>query len=159
VNSIAMMSARVYFAMAREKLFFRRLGNVHPRYRTPGAALVVQGAWASILVFSGTFDQLTDMLIFVSWIFYALAAFSVFTLRKKMPDAPRPYRVWGYPVTPILFVLFASVYIVFTLYSDISNYTSGRSPIINSVMGLLWVALGIPGYLYWNRKSKKETEG
>jgi APA family basic amino acid/polyamine antiporter len=159
VNSIAMTSARVYFAMAREKLFFRRLGNVHPRYRTPGAALVVQGAWASILVFSGTFDQLTDMLIFVSWIFYALAAFSVFTLRKKMPDAPRPYRVWGYPVTPILFVLFASVYIVFTLYSDISNYTSGRSPIINSVMGLLWVALGIPGYLYWNRKSKKETEG
>jgi len=159
VNSIAMTSARVYFAMAREKLFFRRLGNVHPRYRTPGAALVVQGAWASILVFSGTFDQLTDMLIFVSWIFYALAAISVFTLRKKMPDAPRPYRVWGYPVTPILFVLFASVYIVFTLYSDISNYTSGRSPIINSVMGLLWVALGIPGYLYWNRKSKKETEG
>jgi APA family basic amino acid/polyamine antiporter len=76
-----------------------------------------------------------------------------------MPDAPRPYRVWGYPVTPILFVLFASVYIVFTLYSDISNYTSGRAPIINSVMGLLWVALGIPGYLYWNRKSKKETEG
>jgi len=157
VNSIAMMSARVYFAMAREKLFFRKLGRIHPRFRTPGPALIVQGAWAAVLVFSGTFDQLTDMLIFVSWIFYALAAASVFTLRKRMPDTPRPYKVWGYPVTPILFVLFASVYIVFTLYSDIANFAAGRAPIINSVMGLFWVALGVPGYLYWNRKRNKEA--
>ncbi|MDP2914436.1 MAG: amino acid permease [Candidatus Aminicenantes bacterium] len=157
VNSIAMMSARVYFAMAREKLFFRKLGRIHPRFRTPGTALIVQGAWAAVLVFSGTFDQLTDMLIFVSWIFYALAAASVFTLRKRMPDTPRPYKVWGYPVTPILFVLFASVYIVFTLYSDIASFAAGRAPIINSVMGLFWVALGVPGYLYWNRKRKKES--
>jgi APA family basic amino acid/polyamine antiporter len=157
VNSIAMMSARVYFAMAREKLFFRKLGRIHPRFRTPGAALIVQGAWAAVLVFSGTFDQLTDMLIFVSWIFYALAAASVFTLRKRMPDTPRPYKVWGYPVTPILFVLFASVYIVFTLYSDITSFAAGRAPIINSVMGLFWVALGVPGYLYWNRKRNKES--
>jgi APA family basic amino acid/polyamine antiporter len=157
VNSIAMMSSRVYFAMSREKLFFRRLGNIHPRYRTPGAALIVQGCWASVLVFSGTFDQLTDMLIFVSWIFYAMAAASVFTLRKRMPGAPRPYKVWGYPLTPIIFVLFASVYIVFTLYSDISNYVSGKAPIINSVMGLFWVALGVPGYIYWNSKKKKKS--
>jgi APA family basic amino acid/polyamine antiporter len=156
VNSIAMMSARVYFAMAREKLFFRKLGDIHPRYRTPGKALIVQGVWGSVLVFSGTFDQLTDMLIFVSWIFYALAAASVFTLRRRMPDAPRPYRVWGYPVTPILFVLFAAVYIVFTLYSDIANYAAGRAPIINSLMGLVWVALGVPGYVYWSRKRKRE---
>jgi APA family basic amino acid/polyamine antiporter len=157
VNSIAMSSARVYFAMAREKLFFRRLGDIHPRYRTPAVALVVQGCWASILVFSGTFDQLTDMLIFVSWIFYALAAASVFTLRRRMPDTPRPYRVWGYPVTPVLFVAFASVYIVFTLYSDITSYVHGQAPIINSVMGLFWVALGVPGYLYWSRKRKKDV--
>ncbi|MGA2587765.1 MAG: amino acid permease [Candidatus Aminicenantales bacterium] len=157
VNSTAMMSARVYFAMAREKLFFRKLGYIHPRFRTPGTALIVQGAWAAVLVFSGTFDQLTDMLIFVSWVFYALAAASVFTLRKRMPDTPRPYKVWGYPVTPILFVLFASVYIVFTLYSDITSFAAGRAPIINSVMGLFWVALGVPGYLYWNRKRNKES--
>jgi len=157
VNSIAMMSARVYFAMAREKLFFRGLGHIHPRFRTPSTALIVQGVWAAVMVFSGTFDQLTDMLIFVSWIFYAMAAASVFTLRKRMPDTPRPYRVWGYPVTPILFVLFASVYIVFTLYSDITNFRNGTAPIINSVMGLLWVAIGIPGYIYWSRKSKRES--
>ncbi len=74
VNGTTMMSARVYFAMAREGLFFRSLGEVHPRFRTPGRSLVVQGIWTSMLVLSGTFDQLTDMLIFVSWIFYALAA-------------------------------------------------------------------------------------
>jgi len=157
VNSIAMMSARVYFAMAREKLFFRKLGRIHPRFRTPSTALIVQGIWATVMVFSGTFDQLTDMLIFVSWIFYAMAAASVFTLRKRMPDTPRPYKVWGYPFTPVIFVLFASVYIVFTLYSDITNYANGQAPIINSVMGLVWVALGVPGYLYWNRKRKKEA--
>jgi APA family basic amino acid/polyamine antiporter len=156
VNSIAMSSARVYFAMAREKLFFRRLGTIQPRFSTPGAALIAQGLWASLLVFSGTFDQLTDMLIFVSWTTYALAAASVFIFRRKMPDEPRPYKVWGYPVTPVLFVAFASVYLVFTLVSDITAYAAGRAPIINSLMGLVWVALGIPGYLFWNRRRKKE---
>jgi APA family basic amino acid/polyamine antiporter len=154
-NGITMMSARVYFAMAREKLFFRRLGNVHPRHRTPGASLILQGIWASVLVLSGTFDQLTDMLIFVSWIFYALGALSVFTLRKRMPEFPRPYKVWGYPYTPIIFIFFASVYVVFTLYSDIMNYTSGKIPLINSLMGLAWVAIGIPGFIYWSLKQKK----
>jgi APA family basic amino acid/polyamine antiporter len=152
VNGTTMMSARVYFAMAREGLFFRSLGEVHPRFRTPARSLVVQGIWTSILVLSGTFDQLTDMLIFVSWIFYALAAASVFTLRRRMPDTPRPYRVWGYPWTPILFIAFASVYVVFTLYTDILNFRKGETPLVNSLMGLVWVALGIPGYLYWSLK-------
>ncbi len=149
-NGILMMSARVPFAMARESHFFKSLGVVHPKFRTPGAALVAQGIWASILVLSGTFDQLTDMLIFVSWIFYAAAAYSVIILRKKMPDAPRPYRVWGYPFTPILFVFFSAVYVVFTLYNDITAFSKGEVPLINSVMGVLLVAIGIPGYLYWN---------
>lgn len=151
-NGILMMSARVPFAMAREKLFFNRLGDVHPKFRTPGAALVAQGIWASILVLSGTFDQLTDMLIFVSWIFYAAAAYSVILLRKKMPDAPRPYRVWGYPYVPILFVVFSAIYVAFTLYNDISAFNNGQTPLINSVMGVLLVAIGIPGYLFWNKK-------
>ncbi len=159
VNGTTMMSARVSYAMAHERFFFHRLADVHPRFHTPGKALVVQGIWTSVLVLSGTFDQLTDMLIFVSWIFYALAAASVFTLRRRMPDAPRPYRVWGYPVTPILFVGFASVYVVFTLYTDIENYRNGTSPLINSLMGLVWVALGIPGYLYWSRRRRNPSSG
>jgi basic amino acid/polyamine antiporter, APA family len=157
VNGTLMMSARVYYAMAREKLFFRRLQNVHPRFRTPGPSLIVQGVWTSVLILSGTFDQLTDMLIFVSWIFYAAAALSVIVLRKTMPAHERPYRVWGYPAVPIVFILFAMVYVVFTLYSDIFNYMNGRAPLINSLFGLLLVALGIPGYLFWKRRKAKEA--
>jgi APA family basic amino acid/polyamine antiporter len=157
VNGTTMMSARIYFAMAREKLFFRRLAEVHPRFHTPGNSLLLQGAWASLLVLSGSFDQLTNMLIFVNWIFYTLAAISVFALRKRMPDAPRPYKVWGYPATPIIFIVFASLYVLFTLYTDIRSYRNGSSPLINSLMGLIWVALGIPGYLWWSYSRKRET--
>lgn len=153
VNGTVMMSARVYYAMSKEGLFFKRLKNVHPRFKTPAASLWAQGIWASILVLSGTFDQLTDMLIFVSWIFYAAAAYGVIVLRKKMPEVERPYRVWGYPVIPILFVLFSAVYIVFTLYSDITSYIDGRVPLINSLMGIILMVIGIPGYLYWKRKN------
>lgn len=157
VNGTLMMSARVYYAMAKEKLFFKKLQNVHPRFRTPGPSLIVQGIWASVLILSGTFDQLTDMLIFVSWIFYAAAALSVIVLRRKMPDHERPYRVWGYPLVPVLFIIFASIYVVFTLYSDIVNFSSGRAPLINSLFGMLLVAAGIPGYLYWKRRKNKES--
>ncbi len=154
-NGTLMMSARVYYAMAREKLFFQKLQNVHPRFRTPGPSLVIQGIWTSILILSGTFDQLTDMLIFVSWIFYAAAALGVIVLRRKMPERERPYKVRGYPAIPVLFIVFAMIYVVFTLYSDISNYMSGRAPLINSLFGLLLVALGIPGYLFWKRRKRK----
>jgi APA family basic amino acid/polyamine antiporter len=157
VNGTLMMSARVYYAMAKEKLFFKKLQNVHPRFRTPGPSLIVQGIWTSVLILSGTFDQLTDMLIFVSWIFYAAAALGVIVLRRKMPGHERPYKVWGYPAVPVLFVIFAMVYVVFTLYSDIANFTSGRAPLINSLLGLLLVAAGIPGYLFWKRRKNKEA--
>jgi APA family basic amino acid/polyamine antiporter len=156
VNGTVMMSARVYYAMSKEGLFFNRLKYVHPRFKTPGPSLVVQGLWASILVLSGTFDQLTDMLIFVSWIFYASAAYGVIILRKKMPDVERPYRVWGYPVVPALFVIFAMIYVVFTLYSDIDKFVKGEVPLINSAMGLILIAIGIPGYIYWKRKSARQ---
>jgi len=155
VNGTLMMSARVYYAMAKEKLFFRKLQHVHPRYRTPGPSLVLQAAWTAILILSGTFDQLTDMLIFVSWIFYAAAAASVIVLRRKLPDHERPYKVWGYPLVPLLFIVFAMIYVVFTMYSDIVNFTSGRAPLINSLLGLLLVAAGIPGYLYWKSRKKR----
>jgi basic amino acid/polyamine antiporter, APA family len=155
VNGTIMMTARVHYSMAREGLFFKKIGEINPRFKTPGPSLVLQGIWSSLLVLSGTFDQLTDMLIFVSWIFYAAGAFGVIVLRRKMPDAHRPYRVWGYPAVPILFVLFASMFVVFTLYSDITAFLGGRAPLINSLMGVLLVSLGIPGYLYWDRKRRK----
>jgi APA family basic amino acid/polyamine antiporter len=152
VNGTIMMSARVHYAMAKEGLFFRTISKVHPKFKTPTLSLFWQGVWSAIMVFSGTFDQLTDMIMFVSWVFYAMAAFAVFMLRKKWPDHERPYKVWGYPVVPILFVLFASIYIVFTLYSDITSFIKGDTPLINSLMGVLLIAIGIPGYVYWSRK-------
>jgi APA family basic amino acid/polyamine antiporter len=151
-NGTIMMSARVAFAMSRDGLFFRKIGFINPRFNTPGSSLILQGIWSSLLVLSGTFDQLTDMLIFVSWIFYGAAAFGVIILRKKMPDAPRPYKVWGYPYIPLLFIMFALIFVIFTLYSDILSFQTGKSPLINSLMGVALVAFGIPGYLYWRKK-------
>jgi APA family basic amino acid/polyamine antiporter len=155
VNGSIMMTARVPYAMAKDGLFFRTLKTVHPKFNTPMKALVFQGCWACVLVFSGTFDQLTDMIVFVSWVFYGAATLGVFLLRRKWPDVERPYKVWGYPVVPLLFILFSALFLVFTLYSDISSYLDGSSPLINSVMGILLVAIGIPGYMYWNKKNYK----
>jgi APA family basic amino acid/polyamine antiporter len=154
-NGTIMVSSRVYFAMARRKMFFSPIGRIHPRFRTPGNALVLQASWTAILVISGTFDILTDMLIFVSWIFYALGAFGVFVLRKKMPNARRPYRVIGYPYIPMIFVIFAFGFVIFTLYNDINNYVNGNSRIINSLFGLLLTFIGIPIYFYFKKKQKE----
>jgi len=157
VNGTIMMSARVHFAMSKEGLFFKGLKNVHPKFNTPANSLLIQGIWASIMVFSGTFDQLTDMIIFVSWIFYGTAAFGVFMLRKRWPERYRPYKVWGYPIVPLLFVLFSLIYVVFTLYTDVLNFVDGKSPLINSIMGVVLVSLGIPGYIYWKKKKNNSS--
>jgi basic amino acid/polyamine antiporter, APA family len=164
-NGTILASARVYFSMARHNVFPRFLGNVHPRYRTPAASLVVQCVWSVLLLLSGTFDNLTDMLIFVSWIFYAAGAYGVFVLRRKMPDAPRPYRVPLYPVLPWVFVIFAVAYLVFTIYNDITGYqaalAAGQPARINSAIGLVLVLIGTPVYFYYRsrRESLESPEG
>lgn len=150
-NGTIMASARVYYAMAHRGMFFQKIGNIHPKFFTPANALWIQLFWSALLVLSGTFDILTDMLIFVSWIFYALGAYGVFILRKKMPDTPRPYKVWGYPYVPIIFIIFAFFFVVFTLYNDIISYIDGRSQLINSVFGLLLLATGIPFYFLFKK--------
>jgi APA family basic amino acid/polyamine antiporter len=144
-NCQLMPHSRVYFAMARDGLFFRPAAAVHPRYRTPAGALLIQGVWSSLLVLSGTFDQLTDMVIFASFIFYGSTAFGVFVLRRSMPDAPRPYRVPGYPFVPALFVAFCVVLVVVTIV---------QSP-RNAGIGLALILTGIPMYYVW--KSRPEV--
>lgn len=155
-NGTIMVSARVYFAMSQRKMFFPAIGKVHEKWHTPSNALMLQAVWSSVLVLSGTFDVLTDMLIFVSWIFYAIGAIGVFVLRKKMPDAERPYKVWGYPYVPAIFVVFATAFVIATLYNDIQMYMDGRTEIINSLFGLLLCAMGIPLYFYFKRKRDNE---
>jgi APA family basic amino acid/polyamine antiporter len=147
-------TARVSFAMAREKQFFETVGRIHPRFGTPANALLLHGLWTSLLVLSGSFDTLTDMLIFVSWLFYGLSALGVFILRKKMPYALRPYRVWGYPYVPALFVLFTVAYLMSTLIHDIAAYQSGQTIIINSVFGIALTLIGLPLYWYYRRRMR-----
>jgi basic amino acid/polyamine antiporter, APA family len=156
-NGNILPCARITFAMAGENKFFPWAGKVHPRFHTPANALLLQGVWACLFVLSGSFDMLTDMFVFVSWMFYGFGAYGIFILRKKMPDAERPYRVWGYPVVPVIFILFAAFYFAVTLHTDITNYIAGKTVFINSVFGLVITSLGIPLYWYFRRKNNTES--
>jgi APA family basic amino acid/polyamine antiporter len=130
--------------MARDGLFFRSAAAVSPHYRTPGGSIILLCLWSCVVVLSGWFDDLYNFVIFGSWILYLLTALSVFVLRKKQPNLPRPYRVIGYPFVPILFVLVAGLLLVSTLQ------TRPRE----SLMGLVLMALSIPFYFFW-RKEKR----
>jgi basic amino acid/polyamine antiporter, APA family len=129
---------------------------VHPRFHTPAASLVVQGVWSVLLLLSGTFDTLTDTLIFVSWIFYAAGAYGLFVLRRKEPEAPRPYKVPGYPIIPWVFIIFAIIYLCFTIYNDVEGYrraiAEGKPAIINSAFGAALVLMGTPIYFYYRAR-------
>jgi basic amino acid/polyamine antiporter, APA family len=161
INGNGMSEARVTFAMARQKLFFSWAGKEHPRFHTPGNALLMHGALAFLFILTGSFDMLADIFTFVAWLVYLLGAVGIFVLRKKMPGLPRPYKVWGYPWIPSLFILFAAFYVVSTIWNDINNYISGQTPVINSLLGLAISALGIPLFWYFKRKtpgSRREIE-
>lgn len=136
LNGSILTNARIPFAMARAGFFFPRIGRLHPRSAVPVAAIVLQAVWASVLAVSGSFDQLTDYVVFASWIFYAATTASVFVLRRTMPDAPRPYHTLGYPVVPLLFVLVSGWLLVNTLFTHRTE----------SVIGLGLIALGLPVY-------------
>jgi len=155
-NATILASARVYFSMAHRNVFPRFLGRAHPRFHTPGASLVIQGLWSVLLLFSGTFDTLTDTLIFVSWIFYAAGAYGVFILRRKEPNAPRAYKVPGYPIVPWIFIGFSILYLALTIYNDISDYqtaiAAGKHGIINSALGVALVLIGTPIYFFYRSR-------
>jgi APA family basic amino acid/polyamine antiporter len=144
VNGMILAGARVYYAMARDGLFFRWCGLVHPRFRTPHLSLLFQAAWAVLLVLLGTYEQLFTYVIFAGWIFYALTVFGVFILRRTKPDLRRPYRVTGYPFVPAAFLIAAAGFILNTLLAR---------P-LEAGVGCGIVALGIPAYLVWKRRSR-----
>lgn len=148
VNSNVMTTARVFFAMAKDKLFVRQMADVHPKYRTPAKALVIQAVWACLLTLSGTFDQLFTYVMFAGWIFYALGAAGVFILRRKFPRTRRPYSVPGYPWVPIVFVGVATWFVINTLVSQTAD----------SMVGVLLLGLGVPFYLYWKRTMLQSVE-
>lgn len=152
-NANVLATSRVTFAMGENKLF-AWAGKVQPKYHTPGNALILNAVWTCILIMSGSFDMLTDMLIFVSWFFYGMSALGVFLLRKKMKTFLRSYKVWGYPVVPMLFVAFVAFFLCSTVYTDIVNYNKGTAPVINSVLGIIITCSGIPVYLLSKKKKQ-----
>jgi APA family basic amino acid/polyamine antiporter len=141
-HGVMLTMPRVYFAMARDGVFFRQLGEIHPTYGTPASAVIGGGLVAAVLAMLGTFEQLLNYVVFVGWIFYALGAASIFVFRRTLPDAPRPFRVPGYPWTPLLFILSAVAIVLNTIVSQ---------PLRQTVMGLGMVGLGLPAYWFWQR--------
>ena len=111
-NGVLLTASRLYFTMANDRLFFKQAKVVHPKFKTPSASLVIQGVWSSLLVLSGSFDMLTDMLVFAAFLYYGAMAAGVFVLRKTEPNSPRPIKAFGYPVLPALFILFCVVLVV-----------------------------------------------
>jgi APA family basic amino acid/polyamine antiporter len=141
LNGMILMNARVPFAMARDGLFFRQLGDLNLTTGVPVTAIWVQAVWASVLALSGTFDQITTFAIFALWIFFALVGSSLFVLRRKLPAAPRRYRTPGYPVVPIVFVLVA----VWLVINSLKAYP------VESAAGLFLIALGLPFFFFFRR--------
>ncbi|MEO6390640.1 MAG: APC family permease, partial [Pyrinomonadaceae bacterium] len=144
LHTSILTGARVPYAMARDRMFFDRLARLSPRTHVPIGALIVQGFWACVLALSGSFDTLTDYVIFGSWIFYGLTTASVFVFRRTMPDAPRPYRAWGYPVVPALFLLVTALLLINTL----------RTATKQAVIGIVLIALGLPVYYYFVHRNR-----
>jgi basic amino acid/polyamine antiporter, APA family len=155
-NAVILTSARVYFSMGEGGAAPSFLGRAHPRFHTPAASLVAQALWSILLLFSGTFDTLTDTLIFVSWFFYVANAGAVIVLRRREPNAARPFRVPWYPFIPVVFIAFGCVYLVLTLWNDVAAYrkaiAAGQPALLNSALGLALVFVGTPIYFFYRRR-------
>ncbi len=143
LNGAIFVGPRVYYAMARDGVFFSKVGEVHPRFGTPAFAILLQAVWASLLAMSGSYEQLFTYVVFVSFIFWIAATASVFVLRVRRPDLPRPYRTWGYPIVPLVFIIATSAIMINTLIAR---------P-VESLAGLAITTLGVPVYQYWRRRS------
>src|SRR3990172_8973619 len=135
--------------MAWGGLFFPWAGRVHSRFGTPLAALLAQGVWSAVLALTGTYEQLITYVVFASWIFYAMSCGAVIRLRQRVPDAARPYRVWGYPATPVIFIAFAAWLVGMTI---------AETP-VESLVGAGIVLAGVPAYWYWARKGEPAPSG
>jgi len=148
INGCFLTSPRIYFAQARDGLFFSKFAEVHPRFSTPAFSIVAQAVWAVVLVVSGTYETLLDYAMFALWISYALMVAGMMVLRRKQPLLERPYRMWGYPVTPLLFLAVAAGFLVNTLIEK-------PGP---SLAGLLLIATGVPVYFVWRKSNRRTAE-
>ena len=141
LNGNILVGPRISFAMAKDELFFSKAADVHPKFHTPGNAIMIQGLWASVLVLSGTFEEIITLVVFVNFMMWIAASSTVFVLRKKQPELERPYKVWGYPYVPAFFIIFSSAIMINTFFESPQQ----------SLMGIGLTLLGIPAYLYWKK--------
>ena len=148
ISAMVLAGPRVYYAMAQDGQFFARLGRVHPRFRTPVAAIVAQSVWAGVLVLTGTFEQLVAYTGFAVVLFAGVAVTAVFVLRRRAPRAPRPFRAWGYPAAPFVFVAASALMVGNAIWRDPGT----------SAAGLLVIAAGVPVHLFFRRRAKR-SEG
>jgi APA family basic amino acid/polyamine antiporter len=145
VSIYTLTAPRIYYAMAADGVFFKKVAEIHPRFHTPAFSIAFQSLWAVVLIlFWGTFENLISYVVFTDWIFFALAGASVIVLRHKMPDAPRPYRVPGYPWVPLFFVGTSVWFVVMTLIQKPAQ----------AIAGLLFLGLGVPVYYAWKKRAK-----
>lgn len=142
IHGCILSGPRCLYAAGADGTFAKTFGNVHSRFHTPAVAIVTLGIWGALLTLSGTYDQIISYVVFGSWGFYALTALSVIFLRRKMPDAPRPYKAWGYPYTTILFVAVACWFLWSTLVRDPRN----------AAIGIILLLISLPFYRYRRRK-------
>lgn len=143
INGCILTAARIPFAQARDGMFFKRFGQVHPRFKTPAFAIVAQAVWTSLLILTGSYETLFSYAILSAWIFYALSGAAVWILRRKLPDLPRPYRMWGYPYTLILFLIVSVWFIADALITQTKP----------SLMAIAIAAAGLPFYVIWRGNS------
>jgi APA family basic amino acid/polyamine antiporter len=148
LSSTILYSPRIYLAMAEDGLFFRSLAAIHPRHRVPGRSLWSQSLWAVALTLSGTYEQLYTYVVFAGVLFHAATGAAVFVLRARRPELPRPYRVWGYPLVPALFILASLVLVANTL---------AERP-VESLLGLGLVGLGLPAYAGWRARARRQAQ-
>ena len=149
ISSTILYAARIYLPMAEDGVFFPALARIHPRYRTPSASILAQGAWSILLAFSGSYEQLFTFVTFAVVLFHAATGAAVIVLRRRLPDAPRPYRVWGYPFVPLVFILSSAALVLNTLVEKPKE----------SALGLGLLLLGIPAYLWWRRRPAVTAAG
>ena len=147
-NGNLLTTPRVFYAMARDGVFFSRLADVHPRALTPYVSIIALGAWSAILTLTGTFEQLYTYVIFGQWVFFGLTVGAVIVLRRTRPQLRRPYRTWGYPVTPIVFILAASFIAINAIVKQPRDAVAGAAIIL----------LGVPAYLYWRKRATASTK-
>jgi APA family basic amino acid/polyamine antiporter len=154
VSSGVLTAPRLTFAMSADKHFFLSSGNLHPVFKTPANAILLHLFVMILFVLSGSFYMLMDMAIFITWIFNLFFIAGLFILRKRMPDAQRPYKIWFYPWLPLLVFIGNALFLILVVVKDVSNYLDGKAELMNSVAAIVLTAMGIPIYFWFKWKYK-----